>query len=260
MLPGAGATTSVWARQVRAFRRDFNVALVQLPGHGRKEPQGSAHALLPPYDFATLTKQLAQAVELAGISQCHVVALSLGTILARDWARRHPNQLRSAVLAGTIAELTAVARALLTCGDYLRTTIPYMLLYRMYAWIIMPGRAHRRTRAIFYRDARALGHAEFNRWFQLSGDAVPLLRDLREHGTRLPTLHVMGGSDHMFLESARELSASEGSSIMVLPGIGHVTTVEAPDVFNEAAVAFIKTHLNVSTVRNDFAGLTSRSL
>lgn len=244
MLPGAGATIAVWAPQVRAFAEHFNLALVDFPGHGRSRRAPTQS--IPAYSFASLTSQLAATLDAAGIGRCHVVALSLGTILARTWADLNPARLQSAVLAGTIADLNLVTRTLMNCGWYARRVLPYMVLYRMYAWIIMPGRSHRRTRKLFYRDARALGRAEFNHWFDLSREVGPLLQALRARQSSVPTLHVMGANDRMFLKTCKRLVAADGSSIVVIPEVGHVCSVEAATAFNEVAVDFCRRHLATS--------------
>jgi pimeloyl-ACP methyl ester carboxylesterase len=242
MLPGAGATISVWAPQVRAFAEHFNLALVDFPGHGRRGSRCTPGQSTTRYSFDALTSQLGATLDAVGVDRCHIVALSLGTILARGWADRNPAQLQSAVLAGTIADLNLVTRTLMNCGWYVRRVLPYMAAYRMYAWIIMPGRSPRRTRMLFYRDAQALGRAEFNRWFDLSSHVGPLLRALRERGTPVPTLHVMGANDRMFLAACKGLAAEEGSSIVVIPGVGHVCSVEAATTFNDVALDFLRRH------------------
>jgi pimeloyl-ACP methyl ester carboxylesterase len=244
LLPGAGATTAVWSGQIRAFSRHFNLALVEFPGHYRRRDRRSSSTTdhLSAYSFDGLVSDLRSALDRQGIGACHVVALSLGTILARAWARREPDRLRSAVLAGTIADLTAVPRLLLRCGWYARRALPYMMMYRAYAWIIMPGSSHKRTRHLFYRDATRLGRREFNRWFDLSPEATALLRTLRDYRSGVPTLHVMGANDYMFLGETRRLAAAEGSSLHIVNRVGHVCSVEAPAEFNACALQFIQRH------------------
>lgn len=235
MLPGAGATSAVWFLQVRRFRKHFNLALVDLPGHARNETR--PEPISGPYSFTSLADDLQSTVHAAGIRRCHVVALSLGTILARHWATRHPDTIRSMVLVGTIADLRPSARLLMTVGRVLRRLLPYMLLYRLYAWIIMPGTKHRATRTFFYRDAQSLGRNEFNRWFDLSADVIPLLNNLRSLPMP-PTLHVLGEDDHMFLKPAQRLSMSQPAEITVIPSVGHVCSIEAAETFNELCLEF----------------------
>jgi pimeloyl-ACP methyl ester carboxylesterase len=241
MLPGAGATTSVWSGQVRAFRKHFNLALVDFPGHRRKAALvQNRMARDYQYSFDSLVSQLSSSLDRAGVGRCHVVALSLGTILARSWAERDPNRIQSAVLAGTIAELTFSTRLLMLCGWYARRILPYMAVYRLYAWIIMPGPSHAATRHLFYRDAEYLGRGEFNRWFDLSADVLTLLRDLLRRGATVPTLHVMGARDRMFLRGTLRLASDARSSTHVIDGVGHVCNVEAASEFNTIALSFLR--------------------
>jgi pimeloyl-ACP methyl ester carboxylesterase len=247
MLPGAGATITVWSPQVRAFAEHFNLALVDFPGHGRSR-RAPAESM-PAYSFDSLTSQLAATLDAAGIGRCHVVALSLGTILARAWAAADPARLQSAVFAGTIADLNWLTHTLMKCGWYVRRVLPYMALYRMYAWIIMPGQSHRRTRMLFYRDAQHVGRREFNRWFDLSSDVGRLLRALQKGRTPVPTLHVMGADDRMFLGVCQRLAAEEGSAIVIIPGVGHVCSVEAATAFNRVALDFLRRHAATSSTK-----------
>lgn len=243
LLPGAGATTSVWSGQVRAFSRHFNLALVDFPGHSRKGRRPPHEVVRQgPYAFESLAVELGTALDRAGLARCHVVALSLGTILARVWAARDPERLQSAVLAGTIADLTPLAYVLMRIGWYARRVMPYMMLYRLYAWIIMPGPAHAAARRLFYRDARTLGRREFNRWFSLSSQVPALLRALRRSRPTVPTLHVMGARDRMFLGGVRRLAAADGSPVHVIADAGHVCTVEAAAAFNTLALDFLRHH------------------
>jgi pimeloyl-ACP methyl ester carboxylesterase len=46
----------------------------------------------------------------------------------------------------------------------------------------------------------------------------------------------------MFLKPARELAKSDHSELVVLEGVGHVCSVEAPDRFNTAALEFLLRH------------------
>jgi pimeloyl-ACP methyl ester carboxylesterase len=235
LVPGAGATSSIWFRQRRDVGRRFNLVLLELPGHGHRRDVTPAST----YSFEALSDDLACLLRELNCGPCHFMAVSLGTILARLVMLRHPEMVRSAVLAGTVARLTTVPSLLMRAGAMAAPLLPYMALYRIYAWAIMPGPTHRQTRRYFYRDAVHLGAEEFARWFSLRHSVDDVLASLANQRPRVPVLHVMGEHDYMFLTPARELARTDGSTLRVLPGAGHVCSVEAGALFNQVALEFL---------------------
>jgi len=59
-----------------------------------------------------------------------------------------------------------------------------------------------------------------------------------------PTLVVVGSEDVATPVAKAELIASTipGAQLVTLPGVGHVSTLEAPDAVNAAIVPFLATH------------------
>lgn len=128
-------------------------------------------------------------------------------------------------------------------GATLKSVLPYMLLYRFFAWIIMPKKTHQEARNLFINEARKLYQREFKRWFTLVAEVNPLLRYFRFNDSHVPTLYIMGSEDHMFLPSIRKIVASHQSALLhVIENCGHVVNVEQSDHFNEAAIKFLKQH------------------
>ena len=246
MLPGAGSTTSTWLHQLADFTEQYNLALIDLPGHC--EPRGPSSQRtdrpLSGYSYESLVDELAEFVRTGlGIGRCHVVALSLGTILARLWAQRRPDQILSLVLVGTIAEFSPFARLLLVLARVVKPFVPYMLLYASYAAIIMPRTRERSIRALFIDDARKVGQAEFNRWFRLTGETLETLRTLADNCDAVPTLHIIGERDHLFGPGTGRLARrSVHSEARVLVNVGHASHLEAPGAFNPAALGFMLRH------------------
>jgi pimeloyl-ACP methyl ester carboxylesterase len=119
--------------------------------------------------------------------------------------------------------------------------VPYLLLYRFFAFIIMPRKKHRESRNLFVNEAKKLYQKEFKRWFTLAASVNPLLKWFRIKDAGIPTLYIMGSEDHMFLPSITKLVEDHASSeLFVIPDCGHVVNVERPDVFNQRSIAFIQ--------------------
>ena len=65
-------------------------------------------------------------------------------------------------------------------GNATKSILPYMCLYKMLAFIIMPNRNHKESRLLFIREAKKLYQKEFIRWFKLTSELIPLLKIFRQ--------------------------------------------------------------------------------
>jgi pimeloyl-ACP methyl ester carboxylesterase len=165
----------------------------------------------------------------------------LGTILIRQLAENYPERISSMIMGGAIMKLNVRSQILMRLGNVVKSVIPYLWLYRFFAFIIMPKKNHRESRLLFVREAKKLYHKEFLRWYKLTSELKPLLRLFRQVDVGIPTLYVMGEEDYMFLPSIQKLAGMQkASQIVVVPDCGHVVNVEKPDFFNKTTLAFLK--------------------
>ena len=235
---GAGGSSSIWFRQLRDFRRHFNVLLVDLRGHGNS-PRPAAPA--EPYTFEEVAREILEVLDHQGIAAAHFVGISLGTILIRTLGEIAPERVRSMVLGGAVTRLNLRSRLLVGVGNLVKRLVPFMWLYRLFAWIIMPRRSHEHSRLLFVREARKLAQKEFLRWFRLTSQVNPLLRFFAEKELPIPTLYLMGAEDHMFLPPVRRTVQRHAHSLLhVLEGSGHVVNIDRSDLFNRLSIGFIK--------------------
>lgn len=236
---GAGGSSAVWFRQVRAYREHFNVVLVDLRGHGGsagiRDGRERAH-----YTFADVSREVVQVLDHLRLSKAHFVGISLGCIIIRTIAEQAPGRVSSMILGGAVTRLNVRSRVLVAIGNAVKRFVPFMWLYSLFAWIIMPRANHRESRILFVNEARKLYRQEFLRWFKMTYEVTPLLRLFEEQEPTVPTLYMMGGEDHMFLPPVRRLVARHGNSrLHVIDNCGHVCNVEQPARFNEATIEFI---------------------
>jgi pimeloyl-ACP methyl ester carboxylesterase len=152
-----------------------------------------------------------------------------------------PERLESMILGGAVTRLSFRSRFLVGMGNFFKRIVPYLWLYKLFAWVIMPRRRHRKARLLFIREAHKLCQKEFVRWFRLTYEVNPLLRFFEEKEADVPTLYLMGDEDHMFLPPVRALVARHGNStLQVIEDSGHVCNVDQPNIFNRMAIDFIK--------------------
>ena len=235
---GAGGSSSIWYKQIRDFRKHFNVLLVDLRGHGgSKKP---VYEKLKQYSFDTIGDEVVEVLDHLKIASTHFIGISLGTIIIREITERYPSRTKSMILGGAIMKLNVRGQILMYTGALVKSLLPYMVLYRFFAFIIMPKEKHRESRNLFINEARKLYQKEFKRWFTLVSQVNPLLAFFRIKDSGVPTLYIMGQEDYMFLPSISKLVKDHVSAqLFVIPACGHVVNVEQPLVFNEAAIGFI---------------------
>ena len=135
------------------------------------------------------------------IKSSHFVGISLGTILIRQIAEMYPTRIKSMVMAGAIMKLNVRSQILMRFGNVFKSLVPYLWIYRLFAYIIMPKKNHKESRSLFVREAKKLYKKEFMRWYKLTADLNPLLRLFRQIDIKIPTLYLMGSEDYMFLPS-----------------------------------------------------------
>jgi pimeloyl-ACP methyl ester carboxylesterase len=234
---GAGGSSSIWFKQIRDFRQHFNVLLLDLRGHGN-----SAKPLQPvePYTFVEVSREVIDVLDHLEIEAAHFIGISLGTIIIRTVGEIAPERVRSLIMGGAVTRLNLRSRVLVVLGNAFKRFLPYMWLYRLFAWIIMPKKRHEKSRLLFVQEAKKLAQKEFLRWFRLTYEVNPLLRFFEEKELEIPTLYLMGEEDHMFLPPVRHIVGKHAFSVLeVLEDSGHVVNVDRPDLFNLLAIDFI---------------------
>ncbi|MFO7873954.1 MAG: alpha/beta hydrolase [Bacteroidales bacterium] len=242
LIHGVGGSSIIWHKQIRDFRKHFNVLVVDLRGHGRSRDLFAAY-MGRDYTFEDISRDVLDVLDHLGIQKSHFMGVSLGTILIRVIAELDPDRVESMSLAGAITRLNIRSRFLVWVAKVFKPVIPFMWLYRLLARILMPSKRHRESRYLFIKEAQKIYRREINRWFKLLKDVNPLLQYQIEQNPPIPTLYLMGDEDHLFLNPVRNLvKDNDMATLITINNSGHVCNVDQPAEFNKHAVQFIKTH------------------
>jgi len=237
---GAGGSSTIWYKQLKAFKAHFNVLLLDLRGHGNSK----SHVKIK-YDFATITDDILEVIDFEKIEKSHFVGISLGTILIRNLAEKHPHRVSSMIMGGAIMKLNLRSQILMKTGVLLKSIVPYLWLYKVFAFVIMPNKNHKESRLLFVREAKKLYQKEFIRWLKLSSEINPLLRFFRTVDINIPTLYIMGEEDYLFLPTIKKIAADHASALLVvIEKCGHVVNVERPHVFNDTVLGWLNAKHN----------------
>jgi len=237
---GAGGSSSIWFKQIKAYKKHFNVLLVDLRGHGKSKDLMQKY-YEDKYTFQLISKDILNVLDEAGIEKAHFVGVSLGTIIIRTIGEIDPDRVESLVMSGAVTRLNIRSRFLVWVGHMFKKVVPFMWLYKLFAWIILPRKRHSESRLLFIREAKKLYQKEFLKWFNMTKEINPLLRYFREKELPIPTLYVMGSEDYLFLPPVKKIVSEHKQSVLqVIDKCGHVCNVEQPNVFNRLSIQFLK--------------------
>lgn len=193
------------------------------------------------YTFNVIVDDIIAVLDKEKIKSSHFVGISLGSILIRKLSEMYPKRVDSMVLGGAIVKMNFLSQILMHFGNIFKSIVPYIWLYHIFAYIIMPRKDHKESRSLFIKEAKKLYQKEFLRWYKLTSKLKSQLRWFREVEVKISTLYIMGAEDYMFLPPIRQLVQKHSySSLYVIPNCGHVVNVDQPGLFNHNSIAFIK--------------------
>jgi pimeloyl-ACP methyl ester carboxylesterase len=217
------------------------VLLLDLRGHGSSKEQHQPK-LNKPYAFKTIAEDVLEVIDHLKIETSHFIGISLGTIVIRQLAEMHPARVKSMILGGAILKMNFRSQILMRVGNLFKYVLPYLVLYKFFAFVIMPKKNHKQSRLLFINEAKKLYQKEFIKWFKLTAEINPVLRWFRQTELNIPTLYVMGEEDYMFLPYVKQVVAShvKSSELFIIQNCGHVVNVEQAVIFNQKVIGYLK--------------------
>ena len=96
LVMGLGCSSALWFRLAPRLARHYRVILLDNRGVGKTVVN---HALV--HRVAAMAGDIAAVLDAAGETSAHVLGLSMGGMIAQEFALNHPGRLRSLILAAT---------------------------------------------------------------------------------------------------------------------------------------------------------------
>lgn len=236
-IHGAGGSSAIFYRQVKAFKREFNLLLIDLHGHGKSKGKLEKDE----YTYEEVAHDVLSVLAHLKIESAHFIGVSLGTVVIHAIYERAPEKVASMVMGGAVLKFNRRSRLLLGFGHACKHIMPYMWLYKLFAWILMPKSNHSHSRRVFVREAEVLGHREFIKWFRTSRQVEAMHERLKRVICHVPRLYVMGKEDHMFLPILKQTVQNSASTIIhIIDNCGHVCNIDRAEEFNRIVLSFLR--------------------
>jgi pimeloyl-ACP methyl ester carboxylesterase len=239
MVHGAGGSTRTWRKQVEEFGKHYHVLIIDLPGHA-----GSAEYSRnqDKYDFEWISQRIWDVVDLHTNEPIHVVAVSLGSIIAMQMYALRQDGISALLFAGPIVSLNIKLRLLASSGLFIAKIIGFRNFYSLMAKIVLPKKNHKKSREIFVRESKFLSLEEYRKWTAMYGKYLDnTLRKLFDFQPHIPMLIMVGGQDHLFLKPSLQYAQRfQTISVEVVQRCGHLVSLEKSELFNRRCLEFLR--------------------
>jgi len=240
MLHGLGGTSNTWSALATTFARHRTVRL-DLPGSGRSSRVDG------PLSIERFAEAAQRVLAALAIRNFHVVAHSMGTIVATHLAAADPGTVRSLALFGPLLAPPEPARATIRArGEKARGGVAAMQEIAdalVVAATSTETRAKRPTAVAFVRESIMRQDPD---GYARSCEALAAAQPADVTRIACPTLLVTGDADAVAPPQSVRMMGEKiaGSRVEVLRGCGHWTPVEKPEECSDLLRRF---HMRLTT-------------
>lgn len=232
---GIGGSTKTWKKQIKDFSKDYNLLLLDLPGHGKSDS-------LPQLSIQSVNAAIVEVMDHAGIASADFVALSLGTMVASYFAVQYPERVKSLIQGGATLRVDGFNKFLMNVAESIKKVFPCRMMYNIFARVIMPKKNHSVSRKIFVRESLKMKRKDFSHWVHYLHESVnpgKLLQGLKKLNIKM--YFISGQEDVCFLRGVKKcVELLPQSTLSVIQKCGHVCTIEKAREFNCMALLFLR--------------------
>jgi 3-oxoadipate enol-lactonase len=225
---------SMWDEQASALKSSFRVLRYDQRGHGRTEaPSGR-------YTFDTLIADAVALFDALSIARAHFVGLSMGGATAMGLAQRHPDRVDRIIVCDSPCASTPQTaqqweeRIALARDKGMEAMVEPTITRWFPAETVKANPPHLDKVRQMIRTTPLNGFI---------GCAAALAdHDFRSRAATVtkPVLFIVGEKDGTTPAAMRQLhEVVKGSKFIELPGAGHISNMDQPEVFTRAVRDFV---------------------
>jgi 3-oxoadipate enol-lactonase len=242
LVMGIGYDSSLWTlAQVPALSQRFQVVIFDNRDAGRSSRASAA------YTVADMADDTARLLDGLAIERAHLLGLSMGGMIAQEFALRHGARLDHLILSGCGAAPARAAFDPIRSWNWVKAndTSGEAFASQQFSWLfstefLRNKEAVQQTLAMLSNNPHPVSPEAYDRQAQayLRYDALDRLG-----GIKAPTLAIVGEQDlltppHVCREVASRIP---GATFEVIQGAGssHLAPIERPDDFNGLVTRFL---------------------
>jgi pimeloyl-ACP methyl ester carboxylesterase len=237
LIMGLGYTSEMWHRVLPAVAREYRTILFDNRGVGRSDVPAQGYAI------GDMAADTAAVMDAAGVERAHVLGISMGGLIAQEFALRYPERVRSLILGCThhggreavVAKREVfdvlMARGHMPAEEGTRAMAPYIYdpatpRERVEEDIEIRLRTYP-TSAGYFGQVQAI----------LAFDARPRLPEISA-----PTLVLHGESDRLVPPENGRLLAGliPNAKLIMLKGASHIFMTDQPEASISAILSFLR--------------------
>ena len=241
LIMGLGYTSEMWHRVLPAVAREYRTVLFDNRGVGRSDVPDQG------YSIGDMAADTAAVMDAAAIQSAHIFGISMGGLIAQEFALRYPERTRSLILGCThhggreavVADREVfeklMARGSMPAEEGTRAMVPYVY-----------DEATPRERIEEDLEIRMRTYPTSKGYFGqvqaiLAFDARSRLPEISA-----PTLVLHGESDRLVPPENGRLIAGliPNAKLIMFERASHIFTTDQPEASNEAILSFLKQESN----------------
>lgn len=236
-LHGIGGNRMNWRHQIPFFASKFTAAAWDARGYGESDDYEG------PLQFSVFSFDVLRVLSHFKAKQAHLVGLSMGGRIARNFALHHPEQVRSLVLANTTPGFAALGPEGIKRFVEERSKLdPEAQVEKL-----VSAKARSGARDEILAGLRALRRDSYIKTIEGSTAqdiAAPI------ENIRAPTLVVTSDDDRVYApDIARDMAKRiPGAELAIIEGAGHLSNVDQPERFNQVVMNFLLRQRNEAPI------------
>jgi len=245
LIFGYGGSSRAWGEPfLKLLEARFRTLVIDNRGTGESDKPEQ------PFSLADMAADAASVFDHAGIDRAHVMGISMGGMIAQEFALNHPARLRGLVLGCTLCGFThavagdpeALAALQVNPGEPLAPQVERLLAACCAKSFVASARGQavlkERLAEVMNYPMTPL-HTYRLQWGAIGGfdtfDRLPQIK--------APTLIVTGTSDLLVPDANSDIIKERipGAHVYKMPGVGHLFFWEAPEEAAAAVTKFLST-------------------